>query len=84
MTGNRPQIPDEEHRPNIREEAEAAVKALKMGKSAGMDTVLAELAQAGEEAMIERLTLIYKKILKTGEWPTHGLRSTLSICYKMA
>ena len=32
-----PQIPDAEHHPILREEVEAAVKALKMGKSAGVD-----------------------------------------------
>ena len=34
---------------------EAAVKALKMGKSAGMDNISAELVQAGGEAMIDIL-----------------------------
>ena len=50
--------------------SEAAVKALKMGKSAGMDTIPAELGQAGGEAMIDILTAICNKIWKTGEWPT--------------
>ena len=31
------QIPDEEHHPILREEVEAAVKELEMGKSAGVD-----------------------------------------------
>ena len=65
-----PQIPDEEHHPILREEVEAAVKALKMGKSAGVDNIPAELVQAGEEAMIDSLTTICNKIWKTGEWPT--------------
>ena len=34
---------------------EAAVKVLKMGKSAGMDNIPAELVQAGGEAMIDIL-----------------------------
>ena len=34
-----PRIPDEEHQPILREEVEAAVKALKMGKSAGVDNI---------------------------------------------
>ena len=38
-----PQIPDEEHHPILREVGEAAVKALKMGKSAGVDNIPAEL-----------------------------------------
>ena len=34
-----PQIPDEEHHPILQEEVEAAVNALKMGKSAGVDNI---------------------------------------------
>ena len=49
---------------------EAAVKTLKMGKSAGVDNIPAELVQAGGEAMIDILTAICNKIGKTGEWPT--------------
>ena len=52
-----PQIPDEEHQP-----MEAAVKALKMGKSAGVYNIPAELVQAGGEAMIDILTAICNKI----------------------
>ena len=65
-----PQIPDEEHHLILREEVEAAVKALKMGKSAVMDNIPAELVQAGGEAMIDILTAICNKIWKTREWPT--------------
>ena len=63
-----PQIPDEEHHPILREEEEAAVKALNMGKPA-------ELVQAGGEAMIDILTTICNKIWKTGEWPTTWTQS---------
>ena len=49
---------------------EAAVKALKMGKSAGVDNIPAELVLAGGETMIGILTAICNKIWKTGEWPT--------------
>ena len=65
-----PQIPDEEYHPILRKEVEAAVKALKMEKLAGVDNILAELVQAGGEAMIDILTSICSKIWKTGEWPT--------------
>ena len=37
-----PQRPDEEHHSVLREEVEVAVKALKMGKSAGVDNIPAE------------------------------------------
>ena len=70
-----PQIPDEEHRPILREEVEAAVKALKMGKSAGVDNIPAELVQAGGEAMIDILIAICNNIWKTGEWPTTWTQS---------
>ena len=70
-----PQIPDEEHHPILREEVEAAVKALKMGRSAGVDNISAELVQAGGEAMIDILTSICNKIWKTGEWPTTWTQS---------
>ena len=53
-----PLIPDEEHYPILREEVEEAVKALKMGKSAGVDNIPAELVQAGGEAIIDILTTI--------------------------
>ena len=64
------QIPNKEHHPILRKEVEAAVKALNMGKSAGVNNIPAELVPAGEEAMIDILTLICNKISKTGKWPT--------------
>ena len=70
-----PQIPDEKHHLILWEEVEAAVKALKMGKSAGMDNIPAELVQAGGEGMIDILTSVCNKIWKTGEWPTTWTQS---------
>ena len=70
-----PQIPDEEHHPILREEVEAAVKALKMGKLASMNNIPAELVQAGGEAMIDILSAICNKIWRTGEWPTTWTQS---------
>ena len=43
---------------------------MKMGNLAGMGNIPEELVQAGEGAMIDILTSIWNKILKTGEWPT--------------
>ena len=68
-----PQIPDEEHHHSLQEEVEAAVKALKMGKSAGVYNIPAELVQG--EAMIDILTTICNKIWKSGEWPTTWTQS---------
>ena len=53
---------------------EAAVKVLKMGKSAGVDNIPAELVQAGREAMIDILTSVCNKIWKI-EWPTTWTQS---------
>ena len=59
-----PQIPDEEQHHVLREEVEAAVKALEKGKS--VDNITTELVQAGGEAMIDILTSICNKVWKTG------------------
>ena len=72
-----PQIPDEKYYPILREEVEAAVKALKMGKSAGVDNIPAELVQAGGETMVDILTTICNKFWKTGEWPTTWTQSLI-------
>ena len=54
---------------------EAAVKALKMGKSAGIDNIPAELVQAEGETTIDILTAICNKIWRTGEWLTTWTQS---------
>ena len=68
---------------------EAAVKALKKGKSARVDNISAQLVQAGGEDMIDILTSICDKIWKTGEWPTtltqslvitHSKKGNLQLC----
>ena len=69
------QIPGEEYHPTIREDVEAAVTALKLGKSAGVDNIPAELVQPRGEAMIDILTSICNKIWKTGDWPTTWTQS---------
>ena len=67
--------PNEEHHPILGKEMEAAVQVLKMGRSASVDNIPEELAHAGGEAMTYPLTAIYKKIWKTGEWPTTWTQS---------
>ena len=68
-----PQITD----PYSTRRGDAAVKALKMGKSAGVDNIPAGLVQAGVEAMIDILAAICNKIWKTGEWPTTWTQSLI-------
>ena len=61
---------EEDLQPILREEVEIAVASLKKGKSAGGDSIPAELVQAGGETMIDVLTEICNRIWRTGEWPT--------------
>ena len=72
-----PQIPNEDHHPILWEEVEAAVEALKMGKSAGVDNISAELVQAEGEA-------ICHTIWKTGKWQTTWTQSLVIILPKKA
>ena len=64
------QPPEEDLQPILREEVEIAVASLKMGKSAGVDNIPAELVQAGGETVIDVLTEICNRIWRTGERPT--------------
>ena len=51
--------------PILQEEVEAATKSPKKGKTAGVDSIPSELAQAGGEAMIDMLIIICNKIWQT-------------------
>ena len=59
--------PPEDLQPILREKVEIAVTSLKKGKSAGVDNIPAELVQAGGKTMIDVLTEICNRILRTGE-----------------
>ena len=63
--------------PILWEEAEAAVKSLKKGKSAGVNNIPSELVQAGGEAMIDMLLIICNKIWQTEEWPAPWTQSLI-------
>ena len=65
----------EDDHPILRREVEAAVQLLKKGKSAGVDTIPAELFQAGGEDVITALTTICNEIWQTGEWPVPWTQS---------
>ena len=54
---------------------EAAVQSLKKRKSAGVDSIPAELVQAGREDVITDLTTICNKIWQTGELSTQWTQS---------
>ena len=69
---NCPQTDTEDDHPILRREVEAAVQALKKGKSDGVNNIPAELVQAGGEDVITVFTTTCNKIWQTGEWPTRG------------
>ena len=72
---NCPQTYTEDDHPILRREVEAEVQSLKKGKSAGVDNIPAELAQAGGEDVIPARTTTCNKIWRTGEWPTPWTQS---------
>ena len=74
---NVPPPTDTDNYPILREEVEVAVKSMKKRKSAGIDNILAELVQAGGEAMINTLLIICNKIWQTGDWPTPWTQSLI-------
>ena len=65
----------EDNHPILRKEVEAAVQSLKKRKSAGVDSIPAELVQAGGEDVITALTTICDRIWLAGEWPTRWTQS---------
>ena len=67
----------EDQQPILRQEVDIAVAALKKGEFAGVDTIPAELVQAGRETIIDVLTEACNKIRRTGEWPTPWTQSLI-------
>ena len=70
-----PPVTNTDNYPILREEVEAAATLLKPGKSAGVDSIPAELLQADGETMIDALLNICNKIWQTGEMPTSWTQS---------
>ena len=72
---NCPQTDTADDHPILHREVEAAVQSLKKRKSAGVDSIPAELVQAGREDVITDLTTICNKIWQTGELSTQWTQS---------
>ena len=68
LTVNEPS--NQDNFPILESEVEAAIQALKMGKSAGIDNIPAELIKAGGNIVIQILLDICNKIWETGIWPS--------------
>ena len=65
-----PQTDTEDDRPIFRIEVEAAIQLFKKGKSAGVDSIPAQLVQVGGREVITALTTMCIKIWQTRDWPT--------------
>ena len=63
-------------------EVEAAIQALKMGKSAGIDNILVELIKAGGNIVIQILLDICNKIWETGILPSNWTKSMIISLHK--
>ena len=72
---NCPKTDTEDDHPILQREVEAAVQSLKRRKSAGIDSIPAEMVQAGGEDVITILTTICNKIWKLGVWQTPWTQS---------
>ena len=72
---NCPQTHTADDPPILCKEVEAAVQLLKQAKSAGVNSIPAELVQADGEDVITALTTICNKIWQTREWPTQWTQS---------
>ena len=80
LTVNEPS--DQGNFPILESEVEAAIQALKMGKSAGIDNIPAELIKAGGHIVIQILLDICNKIWETGIWPSDWTKSMIISLHK--
>ena len=80
LTVNEPS--NQDNFPILESEVEAAIQALKMGKSAGIDNIPAELIKAGEHIVIQILLDICNKIWETGIWPSDWTQSMIISLHK--
>ena len=72
---NCPQTGTEDDHPILRKEVEDTVQPLNKGKSVEFDNILAQLVQAGGEAVITVPMTICNKIWQAREWPTPWTQS---------
>ena len=63
--------------PVLQSEVEAAVHALKLGKSPGLDNIPSELIKAAGNNIIDVYTIICNHIWKTGDWPNEWTKSLI-------
>jgi hypothetical protein len=65
----------EEDLPVLKEEVEAAIQTLKVGKSPGLDNIPAELLKHGGTETTKVLTVVCQKVWEEKRWPKDWTRS---------
>ena len=80
LTVNEPS--NQDNFPILESEVEAAIQALKMGKSAGIDNIPAEVIKAGGHIVIQIMLDICNKIWETGIWPSDWTKSMIISLHK--
>ena len=80
LTVNEPS--NQDNFPILKSEVEAAIQELKMGKSAGIDNIPAELMLAGGHIVIQILIDICNKIWEIGIWPSDWTKSMIISLHK--
>ena len=68
--------------PILKSEVESAIKNIKSGKSAGLDSIYAEYIKAGGESLVDALMLLFNSILKTGTVPQAFKDALIVVLYK--
>ena len=68
--------------PILESEVEAAIHALQIGKSPGVDNIPSELLKSGGDILKKLLTDICYKIWETGIWPSEWKKSLIISLHK--
>ena len=72
-----PSTDGEDSLPILKEEVEAAVQSLKLGKSPGVDNIPYELVIYGGKEVVKPLTTICQQILEQKKWPKELTQSLM-------
>ena len=66
----------------LKSEVQYAIKHIKSGKSAGLDNIYTEYIKAGGEALVDALTLLFNRIIRTGTVPQAFKDALIVVLFK--
>ena len=72
-----PSTDGEDSLPILKEEVEAAVQSLKLGKSPGVDNIPSELVKNGGKEVVKALTAVCQWIWEQKKWPKEWMQSLM-------